>query len=109
MIVAVTILLWIFGDSQRTLFGVGEDVKVFELEIQRHQGVFERDNLFAEEDRPLKDLALKYLEIASTQNEMIRLLINFGFLGFLFANGMFGFLTGIVFKMFIKRIERLIE
>lgn len=101
-------IIWVAGDNHRTLFG--EKINIIESRMLKDEKMIENYKpLAGSESEQLKSMALKYCGLSQGQNSMIKQLIDLGFLGFLFWNGVYGLAMSVSFKRFTKNIERILD
>ncbi len=107
MAVSLAGIVWMANNNQRTIFG--EKLNWIEKSISADKKEIQKVIVSNEKEKILKESSLKYLGLSLGQNFVIRQLIDLGFLGFLFWDGLFILGFSIYYKKFTKKIENLIN
>ena len=107
MVVSLAGIIWVAGGSQRTIFG--EKIIRIEKRIEADKKTMARIIPMTEKEKSLKNMGLRYVELSWAQNFIIRQLIDLGFLGFLFWNGIFSLSALMSHRRFTKKLQGLMD
>ncbi|MFT5387486.1 MAG: hypothetical protein ACI9F2_000417 [Lysobacterales bacterium] len=107
IIVSITGYVWIAKDTQRTIF-FGKNILI-EQKIAEKNSVIEKFTPSNEKEEELKKTCQLFSELTSGHNLMVRMLLDLGFLSFLFWSGLSCLVVTLSFTKYRKKLKKLLN